>query len=112
MSKIADVNPLAFLHESDDVLGTEAVADGTDILKSLLFQVGDGFLDDGINLLDCVWVVSIVTFLQPLEDVESLRRVQPHWVSVEEINEQGVVAVCSELISHELGVLPDSNHIW
>jgi hypothetical protein len=38
--------------------------------------------------------------------------VQGHWVTIKEVEDDGVVPVGSKLISHQLGVLPDTDDIW
>jgi len=43
---------------------------------------------------------------QPSRKIESRRRIQGHRIAVKKIRNDGVVSICSKLISHQLGVLP------
>lgn len=56
-------------------------------------------------------VLAVGTFVQPLHDVETLRAVQGKRVTVEDINDDGVVAVGGEVVGHQLAVLPDADNI-
>lgn len=54
-------------------------------------------------------VLAVPALLDPFHDI--LRWGIGEYVAVEDINDDGVVSVGSELIGHELGVLPDAENI-
>jgi len=57
-------------------------------------------------------VLSIRALGQPSHNIETLRSVKGNWVAVEEVGDDGIVAVGSKLICHQLAVCPDPNDIW
>jgi len=59
-----------------------------------------------------VGVLSIGTLFQPSLKIEALGSVERDWVSIKEIRNNGVVAICCELVCNQLAVLPDTDHIW
>lgn len=68
-------------------------------------------LDHGLDLLDTMGILAITPMLQPTWKVKVLGTVDLHRVTVELVNGEGVVAICSELVCDELRVLPDANHV-
>jgi hypothetical protein len=58
-----------------------------------------------------VGIVSTRAFRQPCHKIESLRSIQAQWIAIEQIRDDGIVSICRELISHQLAVLPDTDHI-
>ena len=57
-------------------------------------------------------IVAISSLCQPLHKVKSLGRVQADGVAIEQVRHEGVVSIGSELIGHQLAVLPDANYVW
>lgn len=57
-------------------------------------------------------VLAIAALSQPSHDVEVCRPVQGHCVAVEQIRDDGVVAIGGVLVGHQLAVLPDTDNIW
>jgi hypothetical protein len=133
MSGVSDVDTATLdrrvAKEADDVLGTKAVTDRSNLLEAfLLAEVLDAGLDDWVDLLEGVWVVTVGTLGQPAHDVKVVWAVERNWVAVEQIWHDGVVAlwrtsvwrpnkgrgtyVGGVLIGYQLAVLPDTNDIW
>jgi hypothetical protein len=48
---------------------------------------------------------------QPSHEIKPFRPVQRQRITVKQIWYQSVIPISSELVGHELGVLPDANHI-
>lgn len=93
-------------------LGAEAVPQSAELLDAVLLLQGlDGLDDDGVDGLLGVRIVASGALSHPGHEVESAGAVEGDWVTVEDVNDQGKVAVGGELVSHELAVLPDSNDI-
>jgi hypothetical protein len=90
----------------------KAVTNGADLLVALLLQVLDGLLDDGVDSFVGVRVVTAGTLGQPGHEVKVLWLVQGQWVAVEQVRDDGVVAIGGELVSHQLAVLPDTDDVW
>lgn len=53
---VSNIDALALGHETSDVLAAEAVSDGADLLRALLFHVCQCLLDDRVDL---VWQVAL-----------------------------------------------------
>lgn len=93
-------------------LGTEAVTHGAQLLDPLLgLQPLDGVNDDRIHGLVCVRVVAGRSLLAPGEEVEALGWALRDRVAIEEVDDERQVAVGSELVGHELAVLPDAEDV-
>lgn len=90
-------------------LGTKAVPYGTELGESLLLEVLQTLLHDGVDSLLGVGVVAVGALREPLHDI--LWRGVGEAVAVEDIDDHGVVAVGGELVRHELGVLPDAEDV-
>lgn len=98
---------LAGLEVTSDVLSTEAVADGGDLLhvKSLT-HVLDGLFDDGVNVAGLV-------LGEPSGEV-GLARFHIRdgdLVTLEQIGDNGQEAIVGKLVSQELGVGEDSEDV-
>lgn len=110
MGHITDTN--AVREMACDVLGTEAVTHGAQLLDPLLgLQPLDGVNDDRIHGLVCVRVVAGRSLLAPGEEVEALGWALRDRVAIEEVDDERQVAVGSELVGHELAVLPDAEDV-
>ena len=92
-------------------LGTEAVSHSTDLLEALLLQPLETGHHDGVHGLLGVGVLSVGALSQPLEEVQAVGLGHGEWVAVEDVHDDGVVAVCGELVGHQLGVLPDAEDV-
>lgn len=57
-------------------------------------------------------VLAIAALRQPGHDIIVLGTVQRNWVPVEQIWDDGVVAIGGVLVCHQLTVLPDTDDIW
>lgn len=77
----------------------------------LLLEILDGVDDDGIDLLLAVGVVAVAASCEPLHDVEALGKGEGQLVAVEEIDDQGGVAVGGELVGQQLAVVPDAEDV-
>lgn len=97
--------------EGQTNLGTKAVAQRTNLCETLLLQVLKSLLDNGVDSLLGVGVLAVTALAEPLHDVEAVGAVQRQWVAVEDVDNEGVVAVGGEVVGHQLGVLPDANDI-
>lgn len=97
VGEVCDVD-LAILEESDDVLGTEAVADTTKALDAqLALELLDDGVDDGVDLRHAVAT-------EPLHELEAGGHVDRHGIAVEEVGNDGEVAVGGELVGEAVGV--------
>lgn len=90
-------------------LGTEAVPEGTDLGEALFLQVLQARLHDGVDSLLGVRVVAVGALCEPLHDIRRWR--VGELVAVEDIDDDGVIAVLGELVGHKLGVLPDAEDV-
>lgn len=76
-------------------------------------QEFDAFRNNRIDGFRCVRVVSRCTLGHPLHEVEALGwGTKRHRILIEEIWDKSVVAVGSELVGHQLGILPDADDVW
>lgn len=129
MSNVANVNAFATCHESGNILGTlyqistpssktsgivthKAVPNGTNLLEALLLQILDRLLNNGINSLVCVWVVSTSSLRQPRHQVEAIGPIEGEGIAIEKVWDDGIVPVGGVLVCHQLGVLPDTDDVW
>ena len=93
-------------------LGSEAVAQATDLLGAVfLLELLQGILDDGIDKFRGVRVLSIGALGEPLHEIEVLVSVERQRVAVEDVDDEGRVALLGQLVGHQLAVLPDANDI-
>lgn len=93
-------------------LGAEAVSQSTNLGGTVLLLQGlDGGLDDGIDGLLGMGVVSIAALGHPAHEVEVVGAVKRERVAVEDVENQGEVALGGQLVGHELGVLPDADDV-
>lgn len=103
---VANVD-LAGLEETSDVLATEAVADGGDLLhvKSLT-HILDGLLDDGVD-------VARLVLGEPSGEVGLARFhvLNRDLVAIEQIGDNGQEAIVGELVGEELRVGEDSEDV-
>lgn len=93
-------------------LGTEAVAQGADLGEALVLEVLEGELDDGVDGLLGVGVLAVRAASEPLHEVEVGGAVEREGVAVEDVDDEGVVAVGGEVVGHQLAVLPDADDVW
>lgn len=100
MSKISNIKTLFLGQKSNNIFSTKAVSHSSNLLISLALQELDRFLDDRINLCSGMWVLSIASLFNPLHDIETFGTIKRKWVAVENIGDDGVVAVGCELIGH------------
>lgn len=101
---VADID-LALAERDGHVLGAVAVADGADLLETLLAQVLDGGVDDGEDGVGRVWGLAVRRFAgEPLHDLEALRRVNEDGIVVHDVGDDGEVAVGGELVGEQLRV--------
>lgn len=92
--------------------GTEAVTNRTQLLNTLLLlEVLDAHLDNGVDVVRGVGVVAGATLCEPAHEVEVGVAVEGERVAVEDVNDQGQVAVGGVLIGDQLAVLPDAEHV-
>lgn len=57
-------------------------------------------------------VISTRSLGQPSHKIEIIGSVQAQCIAIEQVRNDGVVSVGSELIGHQLAVLPDTDDIW
>jgi len=106
VGSVTDVD-LAGLQVADDVLGTEAVADSTDLLDTeSLAQVLDGLVDDGLDIVGLV-------LGQPGGQVglARLHDLEGDLVTLEQVRDDGQVAIVGELVGKQLGVGVDAEDV-
>lgn len=89
----------------------KAVAHTPNLLITLLPQIRNTLFDNGIHLLRRVRVVPTRPLRQPSHEIKTLMPVQRHRITVKQIWHQSIIPISGELVGHELGVLPDANHI-
>lgn len=77
----------------------------------LVLQVLDGVNDNRVDLLLGVRVLAVAALSEPLEDVEALGARQGQLVAVKEVDNQGGVAIGSELVGEQLAVVPDAKDV-
>lgn len=92
-------------------LRSKAVAQRTNLCEALLLEVLESLLNNRVDGLLGVGVLAVTALAEPLHDVEAVGAVQRERVAVEDVDNEGVVAVGGEVVGHELGVLPDANDI-
>jgi hypothetical protein len=98
---------LAGLQITDDVLSAEAVADSSDLLDAEgLAHVLDGLLDDRVHIGGLVlgqpgWQVSLA----------GLHGLDGDLVALEQIRDDGQVAIVGELVGEKLGVGEDAEDV-
>jgi len=93
-------------------LGAKAITDRPEFGHAvLLLQILDGGLDDRVDSLDRVRVLAIRAMVEPLHEIETFRSVERQGISVEHVDDDGVVAVGGELVGNELAVEPDADDI-
>lgn len=89
----------------------EAIPDTPNLLEALLLQPRDGLLNNGSHILHRMRIIAPRALCQPSHEVKALRPVELHRIAVEEVRDDGVVPIGGELVGHQLGVLPDPNHV-
>lgn len=93
-------------------LGAKAVAESTDVGETELgLHVLEGIDNDGVDGLLVMGVLAIAALGDPLHNVKASRHGDRKLVLVEEVNDQGGVAIGSELIGKQLGVAPDAKDV-
>ena len=102
MCTITDIDALALSHKSYNVFRAKAVTSTTDLGEALVLEVGDAFLENGIDGFREVRVLAVTAFGHPSHEVEVARAIKREGVAVEEVDNEGVVAVSGELVGHQL----------
>jgi hypothetical protein len=93
-------------------LCAKAVSQAAKLLDTIFLLQGlDSFEDNGVDGLLGVGVVALGALGQPGHEVEALGAVQGNGVAVEDINDQGEVAISGKLVGHQLAVLPDADDV-
>lgn len=93
-------------------LGTKAVPQRANLGEPLVLQVLERQLDDRIHVREGMRVLAIAALVKPLHEVEVGRPpIQRQRVAVEDVDDECGVAVGGKLIRHQLGVLPDADHV-
>lgn len=102
----ADIN-LAGLQEAGDVLATEAVTNGTDLLDAeSLTHVLDGLLNDGVDVVGLV--VGKPGGQVSLAGLHSGNR---DLVTPEQVGDDGQIAIVGELVGEKLSVGEDAEDV-
>lgn len=100
---VGDVN--AALEVADGVLCAEAVAEGADLCRAvLLLESLDAGDDDGVDLGGCVRLLVVGAIEDPVDDILS----RCELVAVEDVGDDGGVAVGGELVGDQLRVRVDA----
>ncbi len=89
----------------------EAISNATNLLKTLLLQPSYALLNNRINLLISMRVISGGPFRQPSNEIKTIRSVQTQWITVEQIRYESEVSIGGELVGNQLRVLPDPDHV-
>jgi len=108
---VSDINALSLCHITSNILGPKAVTNTSDLGITLGLQILNGLFDDWVNKLIGVRIVTTGTLGHPGHEVKVLGRIESHRIAIKKINHDGIVAISSVLISHQLGVLPDAENI-
>jgi hypothetical protein len=90
----------------------EAIANSANPLEALLLQILNRLLHNRIHGLISMRVVAISSLCQPLHNIKPRRGVQADGIAIEQVRHEGIVSIGSELISHQLAVLPDADYVW
>jgi hypothetical protein len=106
VSSETNIDALALGQETRNVLAAEAVADGTNLLRTLLLHVCQSLLDNRVDGVRQVALALGAALGQPLHDVEvsAAELVELDGVALEEVGHDGPVAVGGELVGDQLGV--------
>jgi hypothetical protein len=89
----------------------KAVPNTPNLLEALLLQVRNRLLDDRINILESMRIITIGSLCQPTHEIKAFRLVETHWVTIEQVNNKSIVSIGGELICHQLAILPDGDDI-
>ncbi len=93
-------------------LSAKAITHGAQLLDALIgLEPFDSFDNDGVNVFLGVRVVAVRALFEPREDFETLRWIQADRVAIEEVDDEGQIAVLGKLVGNQLAVLPDANYI-
>jgi len=97
---------------TDHILRPEAVAQGADLGDSIVFLQGlDSCLHDGVNRDGGVGILAAGAFGEPPREVKPGLANEGQSVAIEDIKDQGVVAICGQMIRHKLRIGPDAYDI-
>lgn len=101
-----DIDALALGQETRNVLATKAVADSTNLLRTLLLHVCQSLLDNRVDGVRQVALALRAALGQPSHDVEVAcsELVELNGVALEEIGHDDPVAVGGELVGDQLRV--------
>lgn len=92
-------------------LGTEAVADGANLLDAQVPESLDALDDDGVNGRGSVRVVATGALGDPFDKVKVALAVQRQRIAVEDVRQQHGVALGGIVVGQQLAVLPDANDV-
>jgi hypothetical protein len=109
---LAPYSLLTFTYSQHNTRTYKAVSNTTNLLEALLLQVIETLLDNRVDSFESMRILPIRALSQPFHNVKALRSVEGNWVAVKEIGDNGVIAIGSELVCHQLAVLPDTDYIW
>lgn len=92
-------------------LGTEAVADGANLLDAQVPESLDALHDDGVNGRGSVRVVATGALGEPFDEIKVALAVQRQRIAVEDVRQQHSVALRGKVVGQQLAVLPDANDV-
>jgi hypothetical protein len=92
-------------------LGTEAVANSTNLLDAQIPEILDALHNNGVNSRGSVRVVAGWALGDPFEKVKVALAVQRQRVAVEDVWQQHGVALSGKVVGQQLAVLPDANDV-
>lgn len=89
----------------------KAIPNTPNLLEPLLLQPSNALLDNRIHILVRMWIIPARSLGQPLHQIEISRSIELQCTAVKQIWDDGVVSVDSELVGHQLRVLPDADYV-
>lgn len=110
MGNETDLDPTLIM--TQDILGAKAIPDSADVLNGQLrLHIPQGFSHNWVDFLGGVTTCLVATVLYPVWQVDFLEGVHLNGVAIEQVDDEGGVAACRELVSEELAVVPNAKDV-
>jgi hypothetical protein len=93
-----NINPPTLLQKPNHILGPKTIPDSTNPLIALLLQILNTLLHNRIHEFPRMAIIPARPLRQPSHQIEAIGAVEGQLVAIEEIGDEGVVAVCGELV--------------
>jgi hypothetical protein len=95
----------------ESILTYKAIPNTPNLLEPLLLQPSNALLDNQIHILVRMWIIPACSLGQPLHQIEISWSIDLQRIAVKQIWDDCVVSVASELVGHQLRVLPDADYV-